>query len=127
MIADGIVAMEGNGPPNGAARLVGKIVLADDPVAAAARFADPIVSLPPYQFARNRYEDAAHSAGKLDTSRKNPSATMSWRSASPECVPGPLIIPPRSQPPVQRRDRSQLIVAGTPDVVEVLCQRAVTI
>jgi uncharacterized protein (DUF362 family) len=36
VIADGIVAMEGNGPLNGAARLVGKIVLADDPVAADA-------------------------------------------------------------------------------------------
>ena len=36
VIADGIVAMEGNGPLNGAARLLGKIVLADDPVAADA-------------------------------------------------------------------------------------------
>jgi len=38
VIADGIVAMEGNGPLNGAARLVGKIVLADDPVAADGLF-----------------------------------------------------------------------------------------
>src|ERR1039457_612881 len=36
VIADGIVAREGTGPLNGAARLVGKIVLADDPVAADA-------------------------------------------------------------------------------------------
>jgi uncharacterized protein (DUF362 family) len=36
VIADGIVAIEGNGPLNGAARLLGKIVLADDPVAADA-------------------------------------------------------------------------------------------
>ena len=36
VIADGIVAMEGNGPLNGTARLLGKIVLADDPVAADA-------------------------------------------------------------------------------------------
>ena len=36
VIADGIVAMEGNGPLNGIARLLGKIVLADDPVAADA-------------------------------------------------------------------------------------------
>ena len=35
-IADGIVAMEGNGPPNGAPRPLGEIVLADDPVAADA-------------------------------------------------------------------------------------------
>ena len=36
VIADGIVAMEGNGPLNGSPRLLGKIVLADDPVAADA-------------------------------------------------------------------------------------------
>src|SRR3984893_18611845 len=36
VIADGIVAMEGNGPLNGTARTLGKIVLADDPVAADA-------------------------------------------------------------------------------------------
>ena len=36
VIADGIVAMEGNGPLNGTPRLLGKIVLADDPVAADA-------------------------------------------------------------------------------------------
>ena len=36
VIADGIVAMEGNGPLNGTARGLGKIVLADDPVAADA-------------------------------------------------------------------------------------------
>src|SRR5664279_4839426 len=36
VIADGIVAMEGNGPLNGSARPLGRIVLADDPVAADA-------------------------------------------------------------------------------------------
>jgi uncharacterized protein (DUF362 family) len=36
VIADGIVAMEGNGPLSGAARTLGTIVLADDPVAADA-------------------------------------------------------------------------------------------
>jgi uncharacterized protein (DUF362 family) len=36
VIADGIMAMEGNGPLNGTARPLGKIVLADDPVAADA-------------------------------------------------------------------------------------------
>ena len=34
VIADGIVAMEGNGPLNGTPRVLGRIVLADDPVAA---------------------------------------------------------------------------------------------
>jgi uncharacterized protein (DUF362 family) len=36
VIADGIVAMEGNGPLNGNPRYMGKIVLANDPVAADA-------------------------------------------------------------------------------------------
>jgi uncharacterized protein (DUF362 family) len=36
VIADGVVAMEGNGPLNGAPRPLGSIVLADDPVAADA-------------------------------------------------------------------------------------------
>ena len=36
VIADGIVAMEGNGPLNGMPRLLGKILLANDPVAADA-------------------------------------------------------------------------------------------
>jgi uncharacterized protein (DUF362 family) len=36
VIADGIVAMEGNGPLNGTPRVLGKIVLSDDPVAADA-------------------------------------------------------------------------------------------
>jgi len=36
VIADGITAMEGNGPLQGTARELGKLVLADDPVAADA-------------------------------------------------------------------------------------------
>jgi uncharacterized protein (DUF362 family) len=36
VIADGIVAMEGNGPLNGTSRPMGRIVLSDDPVAADA-------------------------------------------------------------------------------------------
>jgi uncharacterized protein (DUF362 family) len=39
VIADGITAMEGNGPLQGTARELGKLVLADDPVAADATFA----------------------------------------------------------------------------------------
>jgi hypothetical protein len=34
VIADGIIAMEGNGPLHGSARNLGRIVLSDDPVAA---------------------------------------------------------------------------------------------
>src|SRR5664279_3507346 len=36
VIADGILAMEGNGPLNGTPRPLGKIVLSNDPVAADA-------------------------------------------------------------------------------------------
>src|SRR5215470_16208835 len=36
VIADGIIAMEGNGPLNGTPRPLGRIVLGDDPVAADA-------------------------------------------------------------------------------------------
>ncbi|MCZ2156861.1 MAG: DUF362 domain-containing protein [Bryobacterales bacterium] len=36
MIADGVVAMEGNGPMHGHARDLGCLVFADDPVAADA-------------------------------------------------------------------------------------------
>lgn len=36
VIADGVTAMEGNGPLNGTVRHLGKIVLADDPIAADA-------------------------------------------------------------------------------------------
>ena len=40
LIADGIVGMEGNGPLHGAPRTLGRIVLADDPVAADLRVRD---------------------------------------------------------------------------------------
>ena len=36
VIADGVIAMEGNGPLSGTSRRLGKIVLSDDPVAADA-------------------------------------------------------------------------------------------
>lgn len=36
VVADGIIAMEGNGPLNGTPRALGQIILADDPVAADA-------------------------------------------------------------------------------------------
>jgi uncharacterized protein (DUF362 family) len=36
VVADGVMAMEGNGPLNGSPRNLGRIVLADDPVAADA-------------------------------------------------------------------------------------------
>jgi len=42
-------------------------------------------------------------------------------------VPGPLIIPPSSQRPFPRGDRSQLVVAGASGVAEVLGQRAVSV
>jgi uncharacterized protein (DUF362 family) len=46
VIADGIIAMEGNGPLNGTPRLLRKMVLADDPVAADATCARLMGFLP---------------------------------------------------------------------------------
>lgn len=46
VIADGIIAMEGNGPLNGTPRPLGKIVLANDPVAADATCARLMGFLP---------------------------------------------------------------------------------
>jgi uncharacterized protein (DUF362 family) len=48
VIADGVVAMEGNGPLNGTHRRLGKIVLADDPVAADFTCAR-LMGLDPYR------------------------------------------------------------------------------
>ena len=48
VIADGIVAMEGNGPLNGTPRLLGTIILADDPVAADATCAR-LIGFEPYR------------------------------------------------------------------------------
>jgi uncharacterized protein (DUF362 family) len=53
VIADGIVAMEGNGPLNGTPRLLGRIVLADDPVAADATCAR-LMGLEPSQIVHIR-------------------------------------------------------------------------
>ena len=53
VIADGIVAMEGNGPLNGTPRPFGKIVLADDPVAADATCAR-LMGLEPYRIVHIR-------------------------------------------------------------------------
>ena len=48
VIADGITAMEGNGPLQGTARDLGKIVVADDPVAADATCAR-LMGLDPFR------------------------------------------------------------------------------
>ena len=48
MIADGIEAMEGNGPLQGTKRDLGKIVLADDPIAADATCAH-LMGLDPFR------------------------------------------------------------------------------
>jgi len=48
----------------------------------------------------------------MDPSRRNPSATMSLRSSVPECVPGPLIIPPSQPAAIREVIGSQLVVAG---------------
>ena len=53
VIADGIIAMEGNGPLNGTPRPLGKVVLSDDPVAADATCAR-LMGLEPERIAHIR-------------------------------------------------------------------------
>jgi|SRR5579875_667207 len=53
VIADGIIAMEGNGPLNGTPRTLGHIILADDPVAADATCAR-LMGLDPEEVAHIR-------------------------------------------------------------------------
>jgi uncharacterized protein (DUF362 family) len=60
VIADGVVAMEGNGPLHGTHRNLGKIVLADDPVAADFTCAR-LMGLDPYRVWH--LDRAAHSLG----------------------------------------------------------------
>ncbi len=66
VIADGITAMEGNGPLQGGARQLDKIVLANDPVAADATCA----RLMGFEPGRVRHIDtAAHFLGNLEETR----------------------------------------------------------
>jgi uncharacterized protein (DUF362 family) len=66
VIADGVTAMEGNGPLQGSARALGKIVLADDPVAADATCAR-LMGLEPTRV--RHVEMASHFLGNSDESR----------------------------------------------------------
>jgi uncharacterized protein (DUF362 family) len=66
VIADGITAMEGNGPLQGTARDLGKIVLADDPVAADATCAR-LMGFDPLRV--QHLTDAGRFLGNLKTER----------------------------------------------------------
>jgi uncharacterized protein (DUF362 family) len=66
VIADGITAMEGNGPLQGAARDLGRIVLADDPVAADATCAR-LMGLDPFRV--QHLSDGARFLGNLNADR----------------------------------------------------------
>ena len=100
VIADGITAMEGNGPLQGTARELGKIVLADDPVAADATCArlmgfDPLAGPPlvrrgaiPRQSARR----PDHDVGRTDRSA-NPPLCSASRVPLPPCADGPVTLP----------------------------------
>ena len=66
VIADGIVAMEGNGPLNGKPRPLNQIILADDPVAADATCAR-LMGLDPEKVVHIR--DAAQFLGNSSTER----------------------------------------------------------
>ena len=83
VIADGIVAMEGNGPLNGTSRPLGKIVLADDPVAADATCA----RLMGFRSRSNR----SHSRGlEIPWQRFSSTHRPGWRNrqCSDEALPG---------------------------------------
>jgi uncharacterized protein (DUF362 family) len=66
VIADGIVAMEGNGPLNGTPRQLSKIVLADDPVAADAT-CTRLMGLVPGRLPH--IQEASRFLGNISTSR----------------------------------------------------------
>jgi uncharacterized protein (DUF362 family) len=66
VIADGITAMEGNGPLQGSARQLGKIVLADDPVAADATCAQ-LMGFDPLQV--RHLSEGSHFLGNLREDR----------------------------------------------------------
>lgn len=66
VIADGITAMEGNGPLQGSARALARIVLANDPVAADATCAR-LMGLEPTMV--RHIEMASHFLGNLDETR----------------------------------------------------------
>ena len=66
VIADGITAMEGNGPLQGSARQLGKIVLADDPVAADATCAR-LMGFDPLQV--RHLSEGSHFLGNLREDR----------------------------------------------------------
>jgi len=66
VIADGISAMEGNGPLQGTARDLGKIVLADDPVAADAACAR-LMGLDPLRV--QHLSDGGRFLGNLNANR----------------------------------------------------------
>ena len=100
VIADGITAMEGNGPLQGTARELGKIVLADDPVAADATCArlmgfDP---LPGPALVRRRAVPRKsarrpdHDVGRTDRSA-NPPLCSASRVPLPPCADGPVTSP----------------------------------
>lgn len=78
VIADGVIAMEGNGPLQGTARALRKLVLADDPVAADATCAR-LMGLNPARIAH--IAEASRFLGNLETTRIRQLA--SWKHQRP--------------------------------------------
>lgn len=85
VIADGITAMEGNGPLQGTARDLGKIVLADDPVAADATCAR-LMGFDPLRV--QHLSDAGRFLGNLKTER------ITMLGEQPEPVTRPFSVLP---------------------------------
>jgi uncharacterized protein (DUF362 family) len=86
VIADGIVGMEGNGPLNGDPRRLGRIVLADDPVAADFTCAR-LMGLNPWHVPH--LAQAAEFLGNgaperiIQLAERLPRAVHAWRQAGP--------------------------------------------
>jgi uncharacterized protein (DUF362 family) len=83
VIADGIVAMEGNGPLLGDSRALGKLILANDPVAADATCCR-LMGVAPEQVAHVR--EAARFLGNIETSRIHQLADLVIPDARPFAV-----------------------------------------
>jgi hypothetical protein len=98
VIADGITAMEGNGPLQGTARELGKVVLADDPVAAdatCARLMGPALvrrRTVPRQSGRR----PDHDVGRVIRSA-NPPLCGASRFPLPPCSDGYVTLPIESR------------------------------
>ena len=99
VIADGVIAMEGNGPLHGTHRHLGKIVLADDPVAADFTCAR-LMGLDPYRGVASQ-SGRAFSRERLESSHRPDRRSPATTDDSLQCAAG-IRVP--SNPRVSTRE-----------------------